>query len=252
MMELSQDGTVKMSWVSGPRLASDSSMVKTGALLPGGTLVLATSADKLVLIDTKITMQNQALQARNLEIEGISEVEWMAPVPATPGVILTQSSARISIVDTRNSVVTDETSMLDIEVLSRWREREPHIFITSASNRTPESATILTVSADLKLVRTQLLGNRARLDRVGQSWLHEGILTVMDSGGTLDQIRIADNLTLLNFEAPPKAQIAVTSQWMVIQHPSILGAIERRAYRRSTGTARIEAHNMPWLKESQK
>jgi len=245
LIGLAKDGTIQMSWLSGPLIAGENAIVTAGALLAGGTLVLATDSGKLKLIDSRRTMETQSIQAQDLEIEGITNIKWLAAYNAVPGVVISQSSARLSLVDTRNGSVTDEISMTDYEVVGNYREREPHIILNDLTASTTSSV-LITASSDLKFVKTKISAFNADLK---SSWLDQGVLTTMQENGFVESMRISDSLLMGTFEAVSDGQIAVTSQWMVLQYPSALGSMERRGYQRTSETQRIQGYNLPWVEK---
>ncbi|NRA47302.1 MAG: hypothetical protein HRU09_20320 [Oligoflexales bacterium] len=248
LLEINDSGEILNSWMGGSKLG-EQSVALAGDVLAGARLVVSMSDNKLAIIDIRATMEQSAWVFETTEAFS-SAVNWIARVPGQENWIMATSQSSLFVYDVVAKTVLSEQSLDGKQVLGRYRDLSPHVYMQDIASEesgsaNAESIVIYTINNDGTL-RTDTLTNNLDQAEYSVIDLDQGFLSVIERSRVY-RVRLSDNL-VLTFEQPKSgAKTSITADYIFFQYDSALGYFEKASYVQSEDIETIEGFNIEYL-----
>ncbi|MCO5114674.1 MAG: hypothetical protein M9899_10945 [Bdellovibrionaceae bacterium] len=263
-LQLDPSGEVTDSWVGGPVISQNHSIV-SGDLSPDGqTLLLGLSSGDLAIIDVTQSMANQSWVYEIAPL-GINDIKWIAPLSNTQALLQDQSS--LILYDYQNKQVVDTMAMSSLRVTLYSKQNDPHVLYKNDLGHT-----ILVYVQGGSLQSRQMIHLQSSKRIPIQSVLNQSSnvwnlithtptynLNIFDPKGayinitskkrSAESYRFNDMLNLSNRELPDQAQLKQASHFIFALFPSELGYIEKIPLLSEEPAEKMKNFNLHYIKK---
>ena len=248
LLEVSDEGTVVNSWMGGSKLG-EQSIAMAGDVISGARLVASMSDNRLAIIDIRASMEQKSWVFETTEAFPVA-LNWIARVPTQENWIMATSQTALYVYDIATKTILAEQSLESKQVLGRYRDLSPHVYmrdVTSvdSGSTSTESVQIYTLNSDGSLSTYTLQSNLYDVD-YSVIDAEQGILSVVEES-TVYRVRLSDNLVLRRMESKAGAKTGITADYIFFQYNSALGYCEKASYEQSEETEIIEGFNIEYL-----
>ncbi|MCB0366297.1 MAG: hypothetical protein H6624_16440 [Bdellovibrionaceae bacterium] len=235
ILKMNNEGQVVSSWVSGPILENDNSIV-SGDINDAGQLVLALSDDSLAVVDLEQTLTDRKWTFVSMATP-MNRMRWLAPVPGKPDQVLVRAQTRVALFDLNTQTVLSEMAIDPDEVRVRKYSRhlDPHI-ILNKEYRGKEATLIYVADNEVKsraIFHTNSNFMLSRLSLADDSWTYVTVDREYPAwNNTLNEVRETRSLRRYGFSSmlaqqqkslPDKARLKLAPDYVFALFPSELG-----------------------------
>ncbi|MCB0384924.1 MAG: hypothetical protein KDD43_05995 [Bdellovibrionales bacterium] len=235
ILKMNNEGLVVDSWVSGPVLESDNSIV-SGDINDAGQLVLALSDDSLAVVDLGQTLTDKKWTFVSMATPMV-RMRWMAPIPGKPEQVLVRAKTRVALFDLNTQAVISEMTVDPDEVRVRKYSRhvDPHIILNTEYHS--KEATLIYVADNQVKSRAGFHTNSnfmlSRLNLGDDSWTYVTVDREYPAwNNALNEVRETRALRRYGFSSllaqqqkalPDKARLKLAPDYVFALFPSELG-----------------------------
>jgi hypothetical protein len=239
IVKMATTGTVEKSWVGGPLLATDASII-AGDLNSNGQLVLSLTGGTIAIVDVAQTLDQQQWVFEQFGT-GISNINWMTQLPNQPEFFLAESDSQIVLINLSVKAIVDSIniSVMDIQQVSK--NKNPHVILldqgvlkiaaVQSNNLSlitiPQTITKILYS-DLNLtegVWTFVETNENLSEAVQNSRLNN--IDSTKTSRTLKQIRLSDMLVIQSISLNDNTQVRMFADNLFTLYPSPMGYVSK-------------------------
>ncbi len=231
IVQMSANGVVQKSAVFGSIVSNDKTIM-AGDLLEDGNLVLALSDSSLAEINVAQSLAQNSWSSR-LQPTGLTEIQWVAPVPSKPRLIFVKSKNQVSLYD------LDSHSVLSSVSLTGYIEKYSKTFNPHILERI-DSRTLKLIYTDGISIQTRILNQQYKsiltsdLDLMKNTWSFVEVKVVFSDSYSnninlynynreIIRYRVSDMAALQSKAIPDRAQVKLASDYFFCLFPSDLG-----------------------------
>ena len=244
--------------------------IGSSTMLGDGRLAMIVGDTNIYVIDLAASIAQQTLVKSVFAIDAATSMGWMSQIPGLANAILVLDGSRVLIVDANTGQITDQKSLLDTQVVGRFREYHPHIVSQNAGQQAQNGLEVTFAGANGKLMTRSLRGASAEL---GETWLDISQMTFtamfvpgiqinmndeQDKNTPKDYVEVyrfdltqaGNQLPFDRSEVEVDVRTVVMPSFLFLQHRSVLGKAERRTYGEAPERKFVEAYNFDVLRSN--
>ena len=269
LLSMNELGDITGSFVA-KGVAEAGKAIGSSTMLGDGRLAMIVGDTNIYVIDLAASIAQQTLVKSVFAIDAATSMGWMSQIPGLANAILVLDGSRVLIVDANTGQITDQKSLLDTQVVGRFREYHPHIVSQNAGQQAQNGLEVTFAGANGKLMTRSLRGASAEL---GETWLDISQMTFtamfvpgiqinmndeQDKNTPKDYVEVyrfdltqaGNQLPFDRSEVEVDVRTVVMPSFLFLQHRSVLGKAERRTYGEAPERKFVEAYNFDVLRSN--
>ena len=255
MLKLTTSGQVQQAWVGGPLLSADAT-ITAGDLTDSGTLIVATSDNKLFNVDVAQSLEQKKWVYTSFATT-LTGISWLAPVHGQASQVFMLSKGKLSLYDLgTQSAVNEQSIPTDFFVEKLSKNYDAHVFLNNGKERR-----LYYVEANLVKTRsmfqnlTALLASRLQLSADTWTYVTSGLSGLglynnpdeVRQSRTLVSNRFSDMLAMQSRELPDRAKLKLAEKFVFALFPSELGYATRTDIS-SGDISTVQAFNLDYIR----
>ncbi|MCX6118593.1 MAG: hypothetical protein NT027_13705 [Proteobacteria bacterium] len=249
IMQIADTGDIKSSWLGGS-LIGESKSVLAGDIDKSGKFLILVSDGSILTVDVGSTLTQQKW-AYTSSSDTISKALWIAGDTSLTSKNLIVTEKDIYVFDSGSSKVTETKNLIasDWAVVANSKSQKPHVLVKNTKSGTFYLVYIDSAGA-LSTKELPPVGISSTSDLFLSSDLSKLTLVGKSSqaSGLVYQIRLSDNLVLVNDKLSTQGEILVSDKLAFINRRSKLGFLETINF--ETGERKeLKAYNLEFFRD---
>lgn len=245
IMQLGANGAVEKSWLGGPQLSNEQSIV-AGDLDKAGRLVLSLSDNSLSVVDIAETLSKESWQQSSFS-PNLGAVKWIAPDSLNGDLVLAASTTNIAIVNVSTKAVVEQKALDSSTIVkSVSKAGRPHLYTVKGG-----LVTLYYITSQGALGIESL--SQASIEGLRQSYMdaNASSITMLFAKGyrsnSVLKLRLSDALVIVEKDINTEGDTSINGKSVFVNFKDPLGAIELYSLE-TDDFKRLDGYNFDYLR----
>jgi hypothetical protein len=229
ILKFAENGAITKSWLGGPQIESNESIV-AGDLDRSGRLVLSLTSGSISVVDIDQTLEKQSWQASTFSPD-LGVIKWIAPLANQEDLVMVASATKIAVLNVATKTVLESKDLnTDAQYIKKSKAGRPHIY-TRRTTGVELYLPNLAGTIEVETIRVDRLSNLS-MDDLEQSYLDidAGTITTLFSPArqskSILRLRLSDGLVSVEKSLEVEGDASLNAAKLFVNYDDPLGACE--------------------------